>query len=93
MYIINMLTIEEKQASINQTKMSEADTGSSAVQISILTKKIDVLNQHIKSNHKDNSCKRGLLGAVQARRKYLKYLKKNNSGLYEKVISILSIRK
>ena len=71
----------------------EKDTGSSEVQISQLTDKIENLSGHIKKFKKDKHSSVGLIKAVNRRKKLLDYLKKNKMEVYKKVISKLNLRK
>ena len=71
----------------------DKDTGSSEVQISQLTDKIENLSQHIKKFKKDKHSSVGLLRAVNRRKKLLDYLKKNKMESYKEVISKLNLRK
>tara|TARA_B100000579_G_scaffold408796_1_gene397224 strand:- start:610 stop:858 length:249 start_codon:yes stop_codon:yes gene_type:complete len=71
----------------------DKDTGSSEVQIALLTEKIDVLSKHMKEYKKDKHSSVGLLKAVNKRKKLLDYLKKNKLESYKNVISKLNIRK
>ena len=71
----------------------DKDTGSSEVQISQLTSKIENLSQHIKKFKKDKHSSVGLLRAVNRRKKLLDYLKKNKIESYKEVISKLNLRK
>ncbi len=71
----------------------EKDTGSSEVQIALLTEKIEVLSKHIKEFKKDKHSSVGLLKAVNKRKKLLDYLKRNKLDSYKNVISKLNIRK
>ncbi len=71
----------------------EKDTGSSEVQISQLTDKIENLSEHIKSFKKDKHSSVGLIKAVNKRKKLLDYLKKNKMDKYKEVISKLNLRK
>ncbi len=71
----------------------EKDTGSSEVQIALLTEKIETLSNHIKDFKKDKHSSVGLLRAVNKRKKLLDYLKKNKLESYKNVISKLNIRK
>ena len=71
----------------------ENDTGSSEVQIALLTDKIENLSNHIKKNKKDKHTSVGLLKAVNRRKKLLDYLKKNKIDSYQNVISKLNLRK
>ena len=88
-----MLTKAEKQKEIEAARMHDSDTGSSAVQVSVLTGRIQQLNAHLKDNHKDKHSRRGLVGLVEQRRKHLSYLKRKNSDLYESVVGKLGLRK
>ena len=78
---------------INDLALHEKDTGSSEVQISILTKKIESLSKHFKKFKKDKHSNVGLLRAVNKRKKLLDYLEKKKVDSYKEVISKLNIRK
>lgn len=69
------------------------DTGSSEVQIALLTTRINGLTAHFKANTKDHHSRRGLLKMVSRRRKLLDYLKRTNIESYRKLIEALSLRK
>ena len=71
----------------------DKDTGSSEVQISQLTTKIENLSQHIKKFKKDKHSSVGLLKAVNKRKKLLDYLKRNKMDSYKNVLSKLNLRK
>ena len=71
----------------------EKDTGSSEVQVSQLTNKIENLAKHIKENKKDKHSSLGLIKAVNRRKKLLEYLKKNNLDSYKEVLTKLNLRK
>ena len=71
----------------------DKDTGSSEVQVSFLTDKIENLSKHIKKFKKDRHSSVGLLKAVNRRKKLLDYLKKNKIESYKEVISNLNLRK
>ena len=90
---MTLLTKEEKQALIGTYKRSERDTGSSEVQIAILTKKINLLTEHLKANKYDHSSHRGLMMMVSRRRRLLDYLKSREPQRYVDVIQALGIRK
>tara|TARA_Y100000992_G_scaffold202173_1_gene137902 strand:- start:69 stop:320 length:252 start_codon:yes stop_codon:yes gene_type:complete len=80
----------------NKTKdlaIHEKDTGSSEVQVSQLTDKIENLSKHIKQFKKDKHSSVGLLRAVNRRKKLLDYLKKNKIDSYKNVLSKLNLRK
>ena len=74
-------------------KISSKDVGSSGVQIGLLSKKINDLTNHFKKNKNDKHSTRGLLKAVNQRKRLLEYLKDNNSELYNKVLTKLKVRK
>ena len=71
----------------------DKDTGSSEIQIALLTEKIENLSKHIKQFKKDKHSSVGLLKAVNKRKKLLDYLKKNKGDSYKNVLSKLNLRK
>ena len=71
----------------------DKDTGSSEVQVVQLTDKIENLSKHINMYKKDKHSSRGLLRAVNRRKKLLDYLKKNNMESYKEVLTKLNLRK
>ena len=73
--------------------MHEKDTGSSEVQIALLTGKIEYLSKHIKQYKKDKHSSVGLLKAVNRRKKLLDYLKRNKIDSYKNVLTKLNLRK
>jgi len=73
--------------------MHEKDTGSSEVQVALLTDKIETLSKHIKQFKKDKHSSIGLLRAVNRRKKLLEYLKKNKLDSYKNVLTKLNLRK
>ena len=84
---------EQKAALIEQFKRAEGDTGSPEVQIAVLTKRINDLNEHLKANHKDHHSRRGLLKMVGHRRNLLAYLQKNDIERYRSIVKRLGLRK
>ena len=76
-----------------ELKMHEKDTGSSEVQVALLTDKIETLSKHIKEFKKDKHSSVGLLRAVNRRKKLLEYLKNNKMDSYKNVLSKLNLRK
>ena len=78
---------------MKDTARHDKDTGSSEVQISQLTAKIENLSEHIKKFKKDKHSSVGLIKAVNRRKKLLDYLKKNKMETYKEVISKLNLRK
>ena len=90
---MTLLTKEEKQELIGNFKRSEGDTGSAEVQIAVLTKKINLLTEHLKANKRDHSSRRGLMMMFSRRRRLLDYLKTRVPQRYVDVIQALGIRK
>tara|TARA_B100001175_G_C19421008_1_gene596083 strand:- start:200 stop:469 length:270 start_codon:yes stop_codon:yes gene_type:complete len=86
------ITKEEKQKYIDQFGNDSNDTGSSEVQVAILTHRIRELTEHVKIHKKDNHTRRGLVQLVSKRKKLLKYLMRSNAESYVKLIKELSIR-
>ena len=74
-------------------KTNKKDVGSSVVQIGALSEKIDYLTDHFKKNKNDKHSTRGLLKAVNQRKRLLEYLKKNNSESYKNILTKLNLRK
>lgn len=87
-----MLSKDKKQKVIKKYQQHEGDTGSSEVQIAILTAEIEELSGHLKSHPKDHSSRRGLLRKVGERRRLLRYLKKENPTSYEDLAKKLKLR-
>jgi small subunit ribosomal protein S15 len=90
---IVMLTNEAKKEIIEQYKLHDSDTGSTEVQIAILTKRINDLNEHLQSHKKDFHSRRGLLKMVGQRRGLLDYLKEKDINRYRAIIEKLSLRR
>ena len=88
-----MLTKRQKTNALKKTQRHEGDTGSAEAQVAILSRRIDELASHLKSNHKDNHSRRGLLQMVANRRKHLKYLEVHDTKTYGKVIKALGLKK
>ena len=82
-----------KKEVIQKHKIHEKDTGSSFVQIAVLTERINNLGGHFKAHVKDHHSRRGLLKLVSQRRKLLDYLKRENEAAYQKLIDDLNLRK
>ncbi|MCT4634937.1 MAG: 30S ribosomal protein S15 [Rickettsiales bacterium] len=87
------ITNEEKQQLIKEYAIHDGDTGSSEVQIAILTKRINTLTEHMKENKKDFSTRRGLLILVSRRNRLLSYLRGKNMESYKALIAKLGLRK
>ena len=76
-----------------QFQLHEKDTGSSDVQIAVLTKRIEHLTEHLKTNAKDHNSRRGLIQMVNNRRTLLDYLKRTQNDRYLTIIKELGIRR
>ena len=87
------ITKERKNELVEEFKQNDGDTGSPEVQIAILTTRINNLTEHMRSNKKDYSTRRGLLGMVSRRRRLLDYLREVNPDRYLDIIGRLNIRK
>lgn len=82
----------EKQTIIKEYQLDEKDTGSPEVQIAILSKRIADLTEHLKSNKKDHSSRRGLYKMIRRRRGMLNYLRDNDIDRYRSIIERLGLR-
>lgn len=87
-----MLETNIKQIIIDEFKTHEGDTGSPEVQIAILTRRINDLNEHLRVHKKDHHSRRGLLKMVGKRRNLLRYLKNTDIERYRTLIKKLQIR-
>ena len=87
------MTAERKQQIINEYRRDEKDTGSSEVQIALLTERINELTEHLKVHKKDNHSRRGLLKMVGKRRYLLNYLAKKDENAYKELVKKLGLRK
>lgn len=87
-----MLTKEAKQKTIKGVQTHKNDTGSPEVQVSLLSKRIDELADHLKTHQKDNHSRRGLLAMVADRRSILSYLKKTSEERYAKLVKKLGLK-
>ncbi|MBR4937740.1 MAG: 30S ribosomal protein S15 [Kiritimatiellae bacterium] len=83
----------DKAAIKNEFQRHDRDTGSSEVQIAILTRQIQALTEHLKANKKDHSSRYGLLRKVANRRNLLDYLKRENEESYKALIAKLGLRR
>ncbi len=88
-----MLTAERKTELIQSFAIREGDTGSSEVQVAILTERIKYLTTHLRANKHDYHTRRGLLMLVGQRRRHLRYLNNKNVNTYRDVIARLGLRK
>ena len=87
-----MLKTKKKQRIIKKHQKHEKDTGSSKVQVAILSTQIDELAKHLKKHKKDNHSRRGLIKMVADRRKHLKYLERNDKDAHKKVLKELNLK-
>ncbi|PIR04506.1 MAG: 30S ribosomal protein S15 [Candidatus Magasanikbacteria bacterium CG11_big_fil_rev_8_21_14_0_20_39_34] len=87
-----MLTKQRKQRVIKTYQTHEGDTGSSEVQIAILSAEIRELASHLKLHHKDHSSRRGLLRKIGERRRLLRYLQRENPKSYEELVKKLKLK-
>ena len=87
------ITKERKSALVSDFKQREGDTGSSQVQIAMLTERINNLTEHFKIHKKDHHSRRGLLKLVSLRRRLLDYLKREDEPSYQDVVKRLDLRK
>ncbi len=89
-----MATVKEvKEKIVGDYKTHGSDTGSSQVQIALLTQRINELTEHFKVHKKDNHSRRGLLKMVSRRRKLLDYLKRRKINEYHEIIQKLGLRR
>ena len=87
------MNVNEKKEIIKDFGKNNTDSGSTEVQVALLTKKINQLSEHFKTHKKDHHSRRGLLGMINNRRKLLKYLKGKNEEGYQELIKKLGLRK
>jgi len=83
---------QQKHKIITEYQVHETDTGSSDLQIAILTEQINRLSAHLKTNKKDHSSRRGLLRMIGQRKRLLAYLQRQDKGRYQALIARLGIR-
>ena len=87
------LTKEKKKETIQKFKISKNDAGSSAVQVAILTERINGLSDHFKANKKDNHSRRGLLTMVARRKTLLSYVLRETPAKHAELLEKLNLRK
>jgi small subunit ribosomal protein S15 len=87
------ITKEKTQELVKQFGSNDKDTGSTQVQVAILTERITELTEHLKTHKKDHSTRRGLLKLVGQRRRLLRYLKNSDLESYRTLIGALNLRK
>jgi small subunit ribosomal protein S15 len=82
-----------KEQIVTDYRTHDSDTGSSQVQVALLTQRINELTEHFKVHKKDNHSRRGLLKMVSQRRKHLDYLKRTNIEQYHEMVQRLKLRR
>ncbi len=87
------LTTEQKRNIIDEFRLHELDTGSTEVQVAILSKRISYLTDHFKTHAKDHHSRRGLIKLVGQRRRLLNYLKNKDIERYRTLIEQLGLRR
>ena len=87
------VTRDRKTEIVGDFRRDEADTGSSEVQIAVLTERINNLTEHLRSNKQDHSSRRGLLALVSRRRRLLRYMQRTEPAVYRELLSRLNLRK
>ncbi|MBM3224691.1 MAG: 30S ribosomal protein S15 [Candidatus Tectomicrobia bacterium] len=87
------LVKEQKDVIISDFRTHESDTGSSEVQIALLSSRISYLTEHFKTHKKDHHSRRGLLKLVGRRRRLLDYLRRQDYEQYQRIIARLGIRR
>lgn len=83
----------DKESVIKQYQLSDNDTGSSEVQIALLTERVKHLTEHLRDHRKDFHSRRGLIHMTNRRRKLLNYLKRKDLNKYNEIIHRLGIRR
>ena len=83
----------QKQEIISQFKINDKDTGSSEVQIALLTARINSLTEHLRTHRKDFHSRRGLIAMASRRRKLLDYVKRHDLAKYTELLQKLNLRK
>lgn len=89
----NTILREKKAATISKYQQGTSDTGSTEVQVALLTQRITELNEHFREHKKDHAGRRGLLKLVGQRRRLLNYLKGSDAKRYNSLIQRLELRK
>jgi len=86
-------TTETKRTVIENFRRHETDSGSTEVQVALLTERLSELSEHFKTHEKDHHSRRGLMRIVSQRRRLLDYLKRKNVDRYQKLIDELGLRR
>ena len=88
-----MISREIKQQTVESFRVHEKDTGSTEVQVALLTRRINELSEHFKVHKKDHHSRRGLLNLVSQRRRLLSYLRRTGPDRYQELIKRLGLRR
>jgi len=88
-----LITPETKRTVIDSHRRHDSDTGSTEVQVALLTERLSELSEHFKTHAKDHHSRRGLMRVVSRRRRLLDYLKKKDVDRYRKLIDELGLRR
>ncbi|MFA5859065.1 MAG: 30S ribosomal protein S15 [Elusimicrobiota bacterium] len=88
-----VMTKEVKSGIVGKYRVHEKDTGSSAVQVALITERINYLTEHLKARKNDFATRRGLLKLVGQRRRLLNYLRKDDYDQYKSLVDKLGLRK
>jgi len=88
-----LISRAQKQTSIEAFRVHETDTGSSEVQVALLTERINGLSEHFRTHKKDHHSRRGLLKLVSQRRRLLAYLRRTRPEKYQALIKRLGLRR
>lgn len=88
-----LLNAEKKQSLIDEYRTHPSDTGSSEVQVALLTGRINTLSEHFKTHKQDHHSRRGLLKIVSQRRRMLDYLRRQDPARYKALIKRLGLRR
>ena len=88
-----MISTEVKDRIVKDFQRKEADTGSTEVQVALLTERVSGLSQHFESHKADHHSRRGLLRIVSRRRRLLDYLKRTDHARYQALIERLGLRR
>ncbi len=90
---MSTLTIEKTQEIVSRFGASDTDTGSTRVQVALLTQRINDLTEHLREHSKDHASRRGLLMLVGRRRRFLNYMQKSDLDGYRQLVKDLGLRK
>ncbi len=87
------ITKDRKQEVVTDFRRTDEDTGSSEVQIAVLTERINNLTQHLREHKQDHTSRRGLLALVSTRRRLLRYMQRTKPATYRELLTRLKLRK